>query len=210
MKEENEWQQRINQALQGVTAVQAPNGMEERLERKLHAVQAGARARRRDSQHASSIFLLTAAAMALFAISIVLIDRGARQRGEATSHAAHSTTSGQAKVPEDALTAEAPLMHWPAAHVSLSRRTVAAPQRRFTQAPPLPLTSQERMMIALAHTPGLAAAVAVSEPITDHGLGKNTLFELDHESLPPMSSSALELSFLPSSPSQLNSSGENQ
>jgi hypothetical protein len=51
-------------------------------------------------------------------------------------------------------------------------------------APPLPLTQQEKLLLAFAQRPGLAAglgSVATSEVIVDHGLGENAIFELDHE-----------------------------
>jgi|GEM_PF-5663767 len=72
--------------------------------------------------------------------------------------------------------------------VSLS--AVAAPPQI---APPLPLTQQEKLLLALAHTPEAASGrvltfMTTSETIKDHGLGKNTIFELDHQELQPMQS----------------------
>jgi hypothetical protein len=76
--------------------------------------------------------------------------------------------------------------------------------------PPLPLTAQERLLLELASAPSLAAGTAISQPVTDHGLGANSLFELDHEQLTPLQPAQLESTPLPSLPSNPTSSGENQ
>ena len=50
--------------------------------------------------------------------------------------------------------------------------------------PPLPLTRQEYLLLALAQTPKLAPAfITNSETVVDHGLGKNAILELDHQEL---------------------------
>jgi len=57
--------------------------------------------------------------------------------------------------------------------------------------PPQPLTAQERLLLRLANTPSLAAGLAQTQTISQHGLGANALFELDHEQLQPMRESKL-------------------
>ncbi len=55
--------------------------------------------------------------------------------------------------------------------------------------PPLPLTPQEHLLLALARTPSLLpslAGVTRSETVVDHGLGQNSIFELDHQNLTQM------------------------
>jgi len=76
--------------------------------------------------------------------------------------------------------------------------------------PPLPLTQQERLLLALASKPALAAGSAVSQPVADHGLGANSIFDLDHEQLKPMQPEPLEFTPLPPAPSNPIPSGENQ
>ena len=59
----------------------------------------------------------------------------------------------------------------------------------FLNAPPLPLTHQEYLLLALARTPKLAGArglVTASETVPEHGLGSNAIFELEHEELKPL------------------------
>lgn len=79
------------------------------------------------------------------------------------------------------------------AHTVRVRRT--APRTRIVQAkipqsaPPLPLTEQEHLLLALARRPQLLPSlrsVTTSETIADHGLGKNAIFELDHQELPQL------------------------
>jgi hypothetical protein len=56
-------------------------------------------------------------------------------------------------------------------------------------APPLPLTQEERLLMALAQTPHSLPAIAGvthSETVANHGLGQNAIFELDHENLTQM------------------------
>ena len=69
--------------------------------------------------------------------------------------------------------------------------------------PPEPLTSQERLLLTLANTPSLAAGVAQSQTISQHGLGTNALFELDHEQLQPMRSESKLLQPLPPLPNNI-------
>jgi len=69
--------------------------------------------------------------------------------------------------------------------------------------PPQPLTSQERLLLTLANSPSLAAGVAQSQTISQHGLGTNALFELDHEQLQPMRSESKLLQPLPPLPNNL-------
>jgi hypothetical protein len=51
-------------------------------------------------------------------------------------------------------------------------------------APEEPLTGQEKLLAAIAQNPKVLTglrSVATSETVADHGLGKNAIFELDHE-----------------------------
>jgi hypothetical protein len=81
------------------------------------------------------------------------------------------------------------------------RRTARAriePAKIPQNAPPLPMTEQEHLLLALARSPQLLPALAdvtTSETVADHGLGKNAIFELDHQELtqlPPMPSGELK------------------
>ena len=74
--------------------------------------------------------------------------------------------------------------------------------------PPLPLTQQERLLLALASKPSLAAVSAVSQPVADHGLGANSIFDLDHEQLIPLQPQPLESTPLPPALSDPTFSGE--
>jgi len=52
--------------------------------------------------------------------------------------------------------------------------------------PPLPLTQQEKLLLELARSPRLfpqLGSIAHSEAVSDHGVGQNTIFELDHQEL---------------------------
>jgi hypothetical protein len=77
-------------------------------------------------------------------------------------------------------------------HAVRGRRTVRTRivQAKIPQgAPPLPLTEQEHLLLALARRPQLLPSlrsVTTSETIADHGLGKNAIFELDHQELPQL------------------------
>jgi len=77
--------------------------------------------------------------------------------------------------------------------------------------PPLPLTQQERLLLAFAQAPRIGpalASVTASETVIDHGLGKNAVLELDHEDFKP-----LKTTLQPTQLSTLhkpNLSGENE
>jgi len=55
--------------------------------------------------------------------------------------------------------------------------------------PPPPLTQQEKLLLELARSPRLLpqlGSIAHSEAVSDHGVGQNTIFELDHQQLQPI------------------------
>jgi len=66
-------------------------------------------------------------------------------------------------------------------------RVLRTPVRRDLvsfPAPEEPLTKQEKLLVAIAQSPKVLTglrSVATSETVADHGLGKNAIFELDHE-----------------------------
>jgi hypothetical protein len=81
--------------------------------------------------------------------------------------------------------------------------------------PPLPLTQQEQLLLALAQTPQRTpwpalASVTTSETVVDHGLGKNAIFDLDHQELKELTplKTTLQLTQLKSTLPQPNLSGD--
>jgi hypothetical protein len=96
-------------------------------------------------------------------------------------------------------------------HTAISVALTSSPDVPLQQSPPpLPLTQQECLLLALAGTPALAASAAVTQPVPDHGLGVNSIFELEHEQLTPLQAEPLESTPLSPIPSNPISSGENQ
>jgi len=61
----------------------------------------------------------------------------------------------------------------------------------FLNPPPLPLSAQERLLLQLARSPEIArapAAILRTVVVVNHGVGLNTIFELDHQNPSPLQS----------------------
>jgi hypothetical protein len=205
MNEANEWQTRIDRALRSITDAPTPDGLEMRLERKLRRFHEKGRARRRTYPHVFAAMWMTAAATILVTTSFVLLRKTANQHMNVTLSPASRVAEALTNLAVDSSAPDYRHRTRLAARRLVAPRSAIAHARpHFEQAPPLPLTSQERMMIALARTPGIAFGVAPAEPLSEPGLAENALFELEREPLPPMPSSSMEFSSIPPLPSNLN------
>jgi hypothetical protein len=61
----------------------------------------------------------------------------------------------------------------------------------FLNPPPLPLSAQERLLLKLARSREMERAPALilsSEVVVNHGVGRNAIFELDHQNPSPLQS----------------------
>lgn len=190
-------------ALQALNSLQPPAGMQERLvkniaerarHQQLHPVARGLRKYAWELWAGASIGIVAAAV--LLCIFALQSRRTANQPQIAAieTHkiipAPTSTQAFQINIPH----------HKTVRNYPTQRETGAAPIPHTP--PPQPLTSQERLLLTLANSPSLAAGVAQSQTISQHGLGANALFELDHEQLQPMHESKL-LQPLPPLPNNL-------
>ena len=206
-------------ALQALRSVQPPTGMQERVMQTL-----AARAR---EQAAAPASVWRRYAWELWAGGAIAVAAAVVMFGILSMRSHHVTTPGLeanvqkqivVPVPSPADAAQMILLPRTEAH-SISGPQRHAPRKEVADvshtaiphaAPPMPLTSQERLLIALASTPSLAASAAVSQPVRDHGLGANALFELGHQRLTPLRPAALESTPLRPLASNSIFSGENQ
>jgi hypothetical protein len=198
-------------ALRALRSLQPPAGMQERLvENILH------RARERGVDPAGRGFhweawkLWASAGLAVVAAASILCIvalQGHRETGQPLEARVPARGINPAIARADARQTGRPV-HAVARSYREPRRVTSAPVPHT--APPMPLSAQERLLVALAGRPALAASAAVSRPVSDSGLGANALFELDHEQLTPLQAVPLESTPIPPLPSNPISSGESQ
>jgi hypothetical protein len=215
MKEPLELQDDVARALRMLGQAAPPEGMEARIVlrmRERQAELASNLAARRNPRRTRWIF---ASAVAVAAAAIVMLSwhhvRVALPRQVAVETPHHVTPQASAPVRTDLPVNTSRLRHriYPV-HAGILQAQVSAPSQN---PPPLPLTRQEQLLLALAQTPRLPPAldsVTTSETIVDHGLGKNTIFELDHQEpqeLTPLKTT-LQLTQLKSTLPQPNLSGD--
>jgi hypothetical protein len=172
-------------ALEALRSLPLPEGMQERIaerirRRQLESPSRGFRRYRWELWLGASIAAVTAAA--IFCII-------ALQAHSTASPPVMANVPARTVVPTTASTNTQTAAHPPRMAVHTYREKQAAPGALIPHTPPpMPLTAQERLLLELARTPSLAAGVAQSQTILQHGLGPNALFELDHEQLQPMRS----------------------
>jgi hypothetical protein len=191
-------------ALQALRSLPLPEGMQDRItervrQRQLESPQLGLRCYARELWLGASIAVVAAAVI----LGIVALQA---HRTASPLVSANVPPRTVVLTPAAANTQSAANSLRKLVHNYRARQAALIPHTP----PPLPLTSQERLLLALANTPSLAAGAAVSQPVPDHGLGANSLFDLDHEQLKPMQPEPLESAPLPPAPSNPLSSGENQ
>jgi hypothetical protein len=190
-----------------------PEGMEARIALRMRARQAelsGDLAARRSPWHGRWIF---ASAVAVAAAAVVMLSSWHHPRvvppqqvAVETPHHAAPAAVAQMPVPVSIVRVRHTV------HAQILQTHFAAPSQN---PPPLPLTQQEQLLLALAHTPQLTpwpalASVTTSETVVDHGLGKNAIFDLAHQEpkeLPPLKTT-LQLTQLKTTLPQPNLSGD--
>jgi hypothetical protein len=210
MKEPLELHDDVARALRMLGQATPPEGMEARIALRMRERQAelsGDLAVRRNSRHARWIF---ASAVAVAAAAVVMLSwhhsrvAPPQQAAVETPHHVAPLASGT-----DVPVKTARVRHrlYPVHARVLQTQASAASQIP----PPLPLTPQEQLLLALAKTPRLAPAfITTSETVVDHGLGKNAIFDLDHQEpkeLTPLKTT-LQLTQLKSTLPQPNLSGD--
>jgi len=181
-------------ALEALRSLPLPEGMQERItervrQRQLEPPARGLRRYTWELWLGASI--ATVAAAAIFCI--VTLQAHRTSGPPVTANAPAHTV-----VPTPVSTNTQTPTHPPRMVVHTYRVRQSAPEAPIPHTPPpQPLTAQERLLLELARTPSLAAGVAQSQTISQHGLGPNALFELDHEQLQPMQSESKLLQPLP-------------
>jgi hypothetical protein len=219
MKEPMQVQEDVARALRMLGQALPPDGMEARIAGRLRQRQAelsACSAARGNLLRKRWIF---ATAMLVVAVVIALLGLHPADRAVPVSRASsrasvqlpyHAAPSAPAEIVQASV---------PVNVASIRRRShvVAAPDPRmkiftnFRNPPLLPLTHQEKLLLALAQTPSLAPSfITTSETIVDHGLGKNAILELDHQEpkeLTPLKTT-LQLTQLKSTLPQPNLLGE--
>jgi hypothetical protein len=213
MKEPLDLHEDVTRALRMLGQAQPPEGMESRIAGRLRERQAelsGDLAPRGNLRHAR---WMLAYALAVAAAVVVMLSwhhpRVVPPRQVAIEAPHHAAPLASVPVRMDV----------PATTARVQRRTYIV-HARVVQAqasapsqipPPLPLTRQEQLLLALAQTPRLAPAfITTSETVVDHGLGQNAIFELDHQDLKELTplKSTLQLTQLKSTLLQPNLSGD--
>ena len=198
-------------ALQALRSIQPPAGMQERLvENIMH--RAGERRVNpaRGGFYGEAWKLWASAGLAVVAAASILCIvalQGHRETGQPLEARVPARGINPAIARADARQTGRPV-HAVARSYREPRRVTSAPVPHT--APPMPLSAQERLLVALAGRPALAARDAVSQTVSDNGLGANALFELDHEQLTPLQAAPLEATPIPPLPSNPIPSGENQ
>jgi len=181
-------------ALQALNSLQPPEGMQERITEHIRQRQLQFPSRRL-SRYARELWAGVSIAVVAATI-IVCIFALQTHHAENSPQVAGVTTHAILSAPASANAAPAVSPPHKTARSSRATRTEVVEVIPHTP-PPMPLTSQERLLLALANTPSLAAGVAQTQTISQHGLGPNALFELDHEELQPMRSESKLLQPLP-------------
>ena len=194
-------------ALRALNSIQPPEGMQQRLieniaervrEQQLRPVARGFRKYAWELWAGASIAVVAAAIIVcIFALQTHHTENSPQMAGMPIHTASPAPTYA------DAAQAN-PLPHKAARsyRAKLAHRAEAAAYIPHTP-PPQPLTEQEHLLLALASNPSLAIGMAQTQTISQHGLGANALFELDHEQLQPMRSESKLLQPLPPLPHNL-------
>ena len=169
-------------ALQALGSLQPPAGMQERIaervrQRQLNPVAQGLRKYSLEFWAGASIAVVAA---------VVILGIIALQAHRAASPLLATNVPPHTIVPTHATVNTQSIANSPrkVLHIYRAKQATEAPIPHTP--PPQPLTEQERVLVALANTPSLVAGVAQTQIISEHGLGPNALFELDHEDLQPM------------------------
>jgi hypothetical protein len=187
-------------ALQALRSLPLPEGMQDRItervrQRQLESPARGLRRYMWELWLGASIAAVTAAA--IFCIVALQVHRTASPPVTANMPA-HTV------IPTPASTNTQTATHPPRKVVHSYRAKQSAPEAPIPHTPPpMPLTAQERLLLELARSPLLAAGVVQTQTISQHGLGNNALFELDHEQLQPMRTESKLLQPLPPLPHNL-------
>lgn len=170
--------------LRALSDVTAPEGMEQRIVLRMRQRQAELSVRR--GSRAARVGWLVAAGAAVACAAVVLLMPGKRM-------ADPPIRSAVVNAPPVVRGVEGPVGSEAHARrpVLISSRAQKEPAVDQTSriTPPLPLTQQEKLLLAYARAPQFRSAlvaVSTTEAVDNHGLGANTIFELDHQQLTPM------------------------
>jgi len=163
-----------------------PEGMEARIAQRMHERQAELSERAAAGRNSLPVRWTFASVAAAVVVAVVMLSwhqarvAPPRQVAVETPHRAAPLASALSRTDVPVNTARVRhRMHL--VHARILEAQTSAPSQN---PPPLPLTPQEQLLLALAQTPKLAPAfITTSETVVDHGLGKNAILELDHQEL---------------------------
>jgi len=197
MKEPVDVQEDAERSLRLLARAPLPEGMEARLTAELRGRQMALaqRATASDGLRLPGAYALAAFAVVLIAALLVNL-RWSEQvpTGQSTSSAeSHAAAVAFASPPKAA-------PHLVRARQSIPRATGRRVTEQhtpepltpeFLNPPPLPLSAQERLLLKLARSQEMERASALilsSEVVVNHGVGRNAIFELDHQNPSPLQS----------------------
>ena len=197
MKEPVDVQEDAERSLRLLARAPLPEGMEARLNAELRGRQMALtqRAAAREGLRLPGMYALAAFGVVLVAALLVNLRRSEQvQTGEsASSTVSLSPAAGPVVSPKV-------VPHLVRARHSIPRATgrrvmeQQAPEpltQEFLNPPPLPLSAQERLLLKLARSREMERAPALilsSEVVVNHGVGRNAIFELDHQNPSPLQS----------------------
>lgn len=183
--------------LRSLGSVQPPEGMEARIVQRIRQRQAEMSLPPAINGISCGISWTRwgkAAAMAGVATLMMLLSQRLRHHVTPQEHTVDLAFAGPvAQAPTHSRAKAAPPTATPAHLVhhfapALRAQKAVSVAAEPSQPPPLPLTRQERLLLALARNPQFASGkqrlpVFTTETIAYHGLGENALFELGHQQL---------------------------
>jgi hypothetical protein len=197
MNESVELPEEAVRAFQMLARAPLPEGMEARLTAELRGRQMAhsQRAAARGGLWLPGTYALAAMALVLVAALLVNLRRSEQvQRGQIAWGAVPFSPAVGPVAPPKAVPHLVRTRHsMPRATEHPVREPNATQQvtPEFLNAPPLPLSAQERLLLKLAGSPRLRHAPALitrSEVMENHGVGRNAIFELDHQNPSPLQS----------------------
>jgi hypothetical protein len=197
MKEPVELQDDAARMLRLLARAPLPEGMEARLTAELRGRQRALAQRAAASAglRLPGMFVLAGLALVLIAALLVNLRRSEQvQTGQSASNSEPRSTAVQpAALPKAAPHLMRARRSMPRAtgRLGMEQHEPAQVTPEFLNPPPLPLSAQERLLLELARSRALERAPALilsSEVVVNHGVGRNAIFELDHQNPSPLQS----------------------
>ena len=188
MSDAMEQEPRVQRAWQVISNAASPEGMEARILARVRSREEEMRSRRRWFQWRPMMLWAAAAALVAIVVSFAMMRHGGTTEERVVERASvvAPRESAYREVPKRT-DVHADVLDTQRLRKRIVARNVVVP--RFQNPPPLPLSEQERLLVALAQRPQLLpelTSIERTETVKAHGIGENSIFELSTQPLQPV------------------------